>query len=140
MDSPRTMLFAVLAMLGACAAAGRPEAGVAPGEAEARHHAVLAPSVVVDLAPDAPGMSAGRPAPGTLQPVATIPVGATVFFHNLEREHFVQVSIHGDFESCAGCVSVTNFACTKGSAVAAAVEPEGVCTLCFHSPGRYPVE
>jgi hypothetical protein len=140
MDSPHAMLFAVLAVtLGACAAASRPEAGVAVGEAEARHHAMLAPSVVVDLAPGAPGISAGRPGPATLPPAATIPVGATVFFRNLEREHFVEVSIHGDFESCAGCVSVTNFSCAKDGAVAAAVEPDGVCTLCFHKPGRYPL-
>jgi hypothetical protein len=46
--------------------------------------------------------------------------------------------VNGDFETCAGCVTVTNFTCFKAGARAAAIEPGGVSTLCFHTPGRYP--
>jgi len=127
-------------LLGACAT-GRPEAGVVAGAAEPDHHPVLSPSRVVDLGSGRPGISveSAATAVSASVPVARVPVGATVFFRNVDADHFVQLALSGDFESCAGCVTVTNFTCLKAGALAAAIEPGGFATLCFHKPGRYPL-
>src|SRR5262249_50857953 len=77
--------------------------------------------------------------PAGLPPIARLPAGGTVFFRNADRDHFVQLALTGDFETCAGCPSVTNFTCLKHGAIATAIEPGGVSTLCFHKPGRYPL-
>ena len=125
-------------LLCACSAAGRSEAGVKRGDAGHHHHPVLAPSCVLDLGIGKPGVFAESTAATQSPPASRVPIGATVFFRNADANHFVQLAVTGDFQCCAGCVTVTNFTCLKSGALATAIEPGGMSTLCFHNPGRYP--
>jgi hypothetical protein len=124
--SPGGLLLSVLALC-ACAGGAR-EQGSAP-----RPDAAPSGARILDLDPSSPGFSRG-------EILTRLPAGTTVFFRNPDPRSFSVVRVGGDFSGCAGCVTVTGFACMKKGATSQAIQPGGLASLCFHEPGRFPVE
>lgn len=133
--------------LGACSSSRTKDPQEPPGDA-AGHHAPTPGASVADLSAKSAALEAeAAEVPAESEPVvdpsrpavASIPVGGTVLFRNADPTAFIQLSVHGDFASCAPCATVTAFQCLAHGALAGCIQPGGVATLCFHAPGRYPI-
>jgi hypothetical protein len=130
----RAAVFLALAgcLIFACAA--RPGAGE-----KGTHESVAAPKPrLIELSAQMQGWIVDAD-PGRVQAskLTTLVTGDTLFFQSAEGERFVQIRIDGDFRASKDCQTIHGFACLADRAESRALEPGGIVSLCFHSPGVF---
>jgi hypothetical protein len=129
----RARLFLPLLAILAVSCASAPDVGAPSGHADSGAR-------VVDLSASTEGFEPELPVDAAAVPVTRIPTGSTLFFRNPDPSRFVILRLAGDFRGCGGCATVTGFACLQDGATSQAIQPGGIVSLCFHEPGKFPLE
>ena len=115
-----------------------PSRSAAEGTEAAARAGVEVHRRVVDLSPATAGLDRVRRE--ELPPVSRIPAGSTIFLRNVDPTRFCVVRLEGDLTSSRECATVTGFSFGARDASSHPIAPGGLASICFHDPGRYPLE